>query len=119
LFYEDVQTWLDACDIRYSKRTALVGKSGYTRHFDFLIPKSKYAPERMLQAINTPNKDKANSIIIDWLDTKEVRSADAKAYTFINDNEKVIDEFQDALKNYEITPVLWSKRDEFKDELAA
>ncbi|WP_341789905.1 DUF1829 domain-containing protein [Rickettsia endosymbiont of Polydrusus tereticollis] len=120
LFYEDVQTWLETCEIRYSERVSFTGKSGYTRYFDFLIPKSKYAPERLIQTVNTPTKDKANSIIIDWLDTKEVRSSDAKAYTLINDNEKsVLDNFQETLKSYEITPVLWSKRDNFKNELAA
>ncbi|WP_367363871.1 DUF1828 domain-containing protein [Candidatus Tisiphia endosymbiont of Nedyus quadrimaculatus] len=120
LFYEDVQMWLDACDIRYSERVAFLGQSGYLRHFDFLIPKSKYAPERMIQTVNTPNKNKATSIMGDWFDTREVRSSDAKAYTFINDNEKPIPEnFQDALKNYQIIPVPWSKRDNFKSELAA
>ncbi|HJD66944.1 MAG TPA: DUF1828 domain-containing protein [Rickettsia endosymbiont of Bembidion lapponicum] len=120
LFYEDVQSWLDISNIRYSEKTSLIGKSGYNRYFDFLIPKSKNAPERILQTVGSCTKDKANNIIMDWMDTKEARPSEAKAYTLINDNEKIAyDNFQEALKNYDITPILWSKRNEFKDELAA
>ncbi|WP_418888699.1 DUF1829 domain-containing protein, partial [Methanothrix soehngenii] len=33
------------------------GKSGYDHLFDFVIPKSKKRPERILQAINRPSRD--------------------------------------------------------------
>ena len=39
LFYEDVVSWLDACDIRYTPNVRFTGKSGYDHRFDFVIPK--------------------------------------------------------------------------------
>ncbi len=120
LFFEDVQMWFDTCDIRYSTGFSLTGHSGYNRRFDFVIPKSKYAPERMIQTVNNPTKNKAEDIAFGWLDTREARPDDAKAYAFVNDNEKeVLNSFKDALLNYDITPVPWSQRNNFKEELAA
>jgi hypothetical protein len=120
LFFEDVQMWLDASDIRHLERVPFIGHSGYTRHFDFVIPKSKHAPERMIQTVNNLNKNKADDLILAWHDTREARPDDAKAYAFVNDNEKEVPtSFKDALLNYDITPVPWSQRNNFKEELAA
>lgn len=119
LFYEDVQSWLDQSDIRYSERVMFIGNSGYPRHFDFLINKSKNAPERIIQTVNHPDRNKADNIIFEWLDTKEIRSPNAKAYSIVNDNEeKVSSRFTDALQRYDIKPILWSKREEVLGELS-
>lgn len=120
LFFEDVQTWLEASDIRFIPRVPFIGRSGYTRHFDFVIPKFRAAPERVIQTVNNPNKHKAEELAFGWLDTKEARADDAKSYAFVNDNEgKVPDNFQDALRVYGITPVPWSDRNAYIKELVA
>ena len=54
LFYEDVISWLDVNDIRYTPKAKFTGISGYDHLFDFVIPKSRRQPERMVQAINRP-----------------------------------------------------------------
>ena len=54
LFFEDVVTWLDANDIRYTPEAKLTGIGGYDHLFNFVIPKSRKEPERILQAINRP-----------------------------------------------------------------
>jgi hypothetical protein len=56
-FFEDVRNFLDSHDIRYTPRVKLAGKSGYDHGIDFLIPKSRSRPERILQAIATPKRD--------------------------------------------------------------
>lgn len=120
LFFEDVQMWLDSSEIRYLERVPFIGHSGYTRHFDFVIPKSKYAPERIIQTVNNPSKNKAEDIVFSWLDTKETRPDNAKAYAFVNDNDREVpDSFKEALLNYDVTPIVWSKRDTFKELLVA
>jgi hypothetical protein len=53
LFFEDVIAWLDANDIRYTPKAKFTGISGYDHLFDFVIPKSRKQPERMIQAINS------------------------------------------------------------------
>ena len=120
LFFEDVQGWLDDSDIRYSENVSFIGHSGYARKFDFVIPKSSRAPERIIKTINNPVRNSADSIIVDWVDTQEIRSANSRAYAFINDNERdVSGNVLEALDSYEINPILWSKRGSFKEELAA
>lgn len=120
LFMEDVRSWLDLSDVRYSEGVSFVGRSGFARRFDFLIPKSKQAPERVIKAINNPVKSATDSVIIDWLDTREVRPDQLQLYAFVNDNEREVSgAVIDALSNYEIVPVLWSNRIEVKQALAA
>jgi Domain of unknown function DUF1828/Domain of unknown function DUF1829 len=120
LFFEDVELWLDDSNIRFVSHSTFTGRSGYNRHFDFVIPKSKNAPERMVHTVNNPIKSKADDIALGWLDTKEVRPENAKAYAFINDNEREVPiSFTEALENYDVTPIPWSRRVEFKKELAA
>lgn len=120
LFYEDVAVWLDVYDIRYTPKIKFTGKSGYDHLFDFVVPKSRRQPERILQAINHPNRDTAQAITFAWIDTKEVRPADSKAYAFLNDAEHTIPgPVFDALRSYEVTPIPWSNRENIREELAA
>lgn len=120
LFYEDVVTWLDVHQIRYTPRIKFTGKSGFDHLFDFVIPKSEMRPERILQAINKPSRDTAQSLAFSWLDTKEVRSPESRAFAVLNDSEHdVTSSILDALRSYEVAPILWSKREDAIGELAA
>lgn len=120
LFYEDVVAWLDLHDIRYTPRVKFTGKSGYDHLFDFVIPKSRTAPERILETINRPSRDTAQSLAFSWIDTREVRPPDSRAYAFLNDSEhSVTSGVLEALRNYDVRPVLWSARDEIRQEFAA
>ncbi|MFQ5647538.1 MAG: DUF1829 domain-containing protein, partial [bacterium] len=120
LFYEDVVNWLDLFEVRYTPKVKFTGKSGYDHMFDFVIPKSKVQPERIIKTINSPKKDTAQMMTFAWLDTKEVRSPDDRAYAILNNSEHVVSaSVIDALRNYEVTPVLWNNREDFREELAA
>lgn len=120
LFYEDVVSWLDVHEIRYTPRIKFTGKSGFDHLFDFVIPKSSARPERILRAINKPSRETAESLAFSWLDTKEVRPPDSQAYAVLNDSERdVSSAILDALRNYAVTPVLWSNRDEVIEEFTA
>lgn len=120
LFYEDVVAWLDLSEIRYTPRVKFTGKSGYDHLFDFVIPKSKAQPERILKAISRPNRDTAQAMAFSWIDTKEVRPPESHAYAILNDSEHPISEsVLDAMRSYDVRPVLWSGRDQVRHELAA
>jgi len=120
LFYEDVVAWLDLHEIRYTPKVKFTGKSGFDHLFDFVIPKSRAFPERILHTINRPSRDTAQALAFSWLDTKDVRPPDSKAYAFLNDSEQAIStSVIDALYNYEVNPILWSKREEVRQDLAA
>lgn len=120
LFYEDVVHWLDLHDVRYTPNVKFTGKSGYDHMFDFVIPRSRRQPERILKTINRPSRDSAQVVAFSWIDTKEVRPPDSKAYAFLNDLEHTISSsVLDALRNYDVHPIPWSQRDQIQDELAA
>ena len=120
LFYEDVVAWLDVHDIRHTPKVKFTGKTGYDHLFDFVIPKSRQQPERILQAINRPNKDTAQAIAFSWIDTKEVRSPDSRAYALLNDSDQSVSSaVVDALRNYDVHPVPWSQREQVREVLAA
>ena len=120
LFYEDVVDWLDVHEVRYTPRVKFSGKTGYDHLFDFVIPKSKLQPERIVQTINRPSRDTAQAVVLSWLDTKEVRSAESRAYALLNDTEHSLSSsVEGALRSYEVRPVPWSRRGSILDELAA
>jgi hypothetical protein len=119
-FFEDVALWLDDADVRYTSRVNFVGHSHYNHQFDFVVPKSRRAPERILRVINNPNKDTAQSAAFAWVDTKEVRPPDSQAFAILNDRDRQIgNAVHDALRSYDIMPIAWSKRGEFRERLAA
>lgn len=120
LFYEDVVRWLDEHEIRYAPSIKLPGKTGYDHHFDFLIPKSRTQPERILKAINRPNRETAEAFMFAWLDTREARPPEAQAYALLNDSEqKVPSGIVEALERYDVRAVLWSARETVRKQLAA
>jgi hypothetical protein len=120
LFYEDVVAWLDLYDIRYTPKVKFTGKTGYDHLFDFVIPKSRRQPERILQTINRPNRDTAQAVAFAWIDTREVRPPDSRAYAILNDSEQEISTpVMDALRNYDVRPVPWHERELVQEELAA
>lgn len=120
LFYEDVVAWLDLHDVRYTPNVKFTGKSGYDHMFDFVIPRSRKQPERILKTINRPSRDTAQVVAFSWIDTKEVRPPESKAYALLNDLEHSISSnVFDALRNYDVHPIPWSQRDQIQDELAA
>jgi hypothetical protein len=120
LFYEDVVAWLDLHEIRYTPKVKFTGKTGYDHLFDFVIPKSRRQPERILQTINRPSRDTAQAAAFAWIDTREVRPPDSKAYALLNDSEQPVSSaVLDALKNYDMRPILWSERQDIHYELAA
>lgn len=120
LFFEDVQAWLDLQEIRYTPKVKFTGKSGYDHVFDFVIPKSKAKPERIIRTINRPSRDTAEALAFSWVDTREVRPASSRAYAILNDSDREpSSSVVEALKSYDVHPVLWSRRGDAREELAA
>lgn len=112
LFKEDVQKWLEFSEIRFVPNIQFIGKTGYIHHFDFAIPASRAAPERIIKAIGNPNKDAALAYVTSWIDTSDQRPEKSQALAVLNDNGRTVGApVLDALKQYDISPVLWSQRD--------
>lgn len=120
LFHEYVVAWLDEADIRYTPNVKFTGKTGYDHRFDFVIPKSRQQPERVLRTINRPSRDNAQATVFSWLDTRDVRAPESRAYAILNDLEQPISAaVLGAFRNYDVQPVRWSDRDATREELTA
>jgi hypothetical protein len=120
LFYEDVVAWLDLHDIRFIPKARFTGKTGYDHLFDFVIPKSRQQPERLVQTINRPARETAQAVSFAWLDTRDVRAADSRAYALLNDSEQAVPSgVIEALRNYDVRPVLWRQIEQVREEWAA
>jgi hypothetical protein len=120
LFLQDVAHFLDDHDVRYSPSVEFTGKTGFVHKFDFLIPKSRKAPERLLRAINHPTRDAATSLLFSWTDTRGVRAKDSQFFVVLNDTEKKLSQdLLAAFKHYDVEPITWSERQRFAPTLVA
>lgn len=120
LFLEDVTEWLDAAEVRYTPTVKFAGRSGYDHLFHFVIPRSSTQPERILQAVNRPMRSQVQQVAFAWGDTRESRADDSRAYALLNDAEEAgAADARSALIQLDVRAVLWSRRDEVREELAA
>lgn len=120
VFLEDVESFLDAHGVRYSPRVKFAGRSGLDHLFDFVIPKSARAPERILKAMNSPRRDRAESLIFAVDDTKHTRGSDVSFLALVNDSRREVPaEIITALETYEINARRWSRRTDLVEVLTA
>jgi hypothetical protein len=76
------------------------------------------APERVLKTINNPTRQAALQCTSMWGDVQPNRP-ESKAFALLSDVDTVGADVVNALKQYEIEPLLWSDRDNFSERLAA
>ena len=120
LFLEDVTSWLQLNEVRFTPNVKFTGKSGYDHTFDFVVPAFRRAPERLIRAVTRPSRDIAEAMAFQWIDTKEVRPPNSQFYAFLNDEDRPpSSSIIDALKNYEIVPVPWDNREQVREALVA
>lgn len=120
LFVEDVAAWFERHDVRFTAGIKLTGKSGYDHTFNFVIPASRQAPERLVRAINSPSRRMAESVAFAWIDVRDARPPSTVMYAIINDESKDPGtEMVDALKRHGVIPALWSQRDDVIDQFVA
>lgn len=119
-FFEDVESWFNSQNVRYTPNVSFNGQSGLSNKFDFSIPKSKKKPERIIELVNNLNKEAIINITFKWLDAKNTRPTGAMLLTLVNDIQyRASPQYESALRNYGITSVEWSKRDEKRELFCA
>lgn len=120
LFYEDVASWMTASEVRFVEQVRFTGKTGYDHMFEFVIPRSKNGSERIVKPISRPDKGSAMEMAFAWVDTRETRPPEARAYALLNDIEQIVKpDVMEALLSYDVMPVRWSERETIRGELAA
>ena len=113
-FTEDVAIFLKANNVPFFRDFKLSGRSGFDHHFDFAFPATRERPQRVLVAINSLTRDKTTSTAFAVSDVRIARSQEPlAAFALINDQESPpAADFIDALRNYQISPLRWSRREE-------
>lgn len=112
-FLHEVERFLDAKDVRYTPSAKFAGKSGLDHLVNFVIPKSKSAPERFIQVVNAPRRDRVENFLFTVGDTRDARHGDVAFYAIINDlRREIAPDVLQALDAYEVKAMPWSKRDE-------
>lgn len=120
IFLEEVEEWLRSLDVRFTESVKFTGRSGYDHHFDFVIPSSRNAPERVVKVVNRPDRSNVERVIMAWNDTKEVRPEQARAVAILNDEVKEPNfSAIEALDRYDVQTIPWSARSSYIEELVA
>lgn len=120
IFFEDVASFLDLNSVRYTPRVKFAGKSGLDHLVHFVIPRSKAAPERVLQVVTSPRRDRVESLLFAASDARAARGRDVQYIALVNDKQKAVPrDILDALEAYDVLARPWSRRSELVDELAA
>lgn len=109
-YIEDVAAYLDENDVRYTPNIQMQGKSGLVHNIDFVIAKSRKAPERILTAMSSPSIQRAKLLTFSLNDIREARDIDSKLYVIINDNKKISDGITSTFDAYKIGHIEWSQR---------
>lgn len=116
-FFEDVRAYLEQHDVRFVERVKVPGRA-YDHTIDFVIPRSRQRPERYVQAVSAPARDRIAPFLFGLTDTREGRDEPAEVFAFLNDGEKTVsDDVVHALHEYDVVPALWSQREKHVDAL--
>lgn len=119
-FLHDVADFFDESDIRYTPAAKFSGRSGLDHLINFVIPKSRRAPERFIQVINTPRRDRVQNLLFAIDDTRSARQGHADFYAIVNDSRHgITGEVVNAFNAYDVKARTWSHRREMVEELAA
>lgn len=117
-FLEDVTNFLQQNNIRFSPNIILQGKSSFQHKFDFLIPSSDKAPERIIKAVASPKKQNIIAQLFAFEDTKQARNNEG--IIILNDLEKVVSsEVVQAIEEYGINDFSWTNKETWLEKLVA
>lgn len=120
VFFEDVQLFFDTNYIPYISNAQFHGSSGLSHTFEFTIPASRKKPERFVKTINDVSRDKVDSVLFSWGDIRDLRKPGAQLYVIMNDSERTVrTDLMNALTIYGGTPVLWTDRNNYIEDLAS
>lgn len=120
LFFEEVDSFFSENDIRNTPSIMMMGQSGLSHRFDFIIPASRKMPERVVTTLNTPTKQNVQTAIFAWNDVMRTRSTQSKGYIVLNDSKRApSNEILTAIANYDLVPLLWKNRQNYIEELAS
>src|SRR3989339_305715 len=121
IFFEDVKNYFKKYEISFVPDVFIQGK-GFKQKIDFMIPEIGNHPPKIIELVNNPTKGFYEKFLFTFLDIRESESmnANAEPILMINDLDKNVKESDiEAIKNYNVKPMLWSERETSVYELKA
>ncbi len=114
LFLEEVTDFFKKESIFSTANMSVVGKSGFSHSYEFVLQRNASHPERFIRLMNNPDKGNVERVIFSWSDIKDSRDPDSKLYVLLNDRDKNnVDSIVNGLLSYDIEPFLWSERNTY------
>ncbi|PTE89043.1 hypothetical protein BUY89_14390, partial [Staphylococcus equorum] len=94
VFSEDVAEKLDNHEIAYNRDMSIVGPTGMSHNFDFVISAKKHEKEKFINAISTPNNTMIiKSKVTDTLQAKKIKRHRPNQFIFVlNDSKQSINQ---------------------------
>lgn len=114
IFLEDIKMFLKSKNIYSVSDAILVGKTGLEYSYDFIIQRTEKMPERLCKVINNGTRSNMESTLFAWSDTKDNREDDSKLVVFLNDSNKIDNGIEEAFKQYGVSLIKWSERENKK-----
>ncbi|MCK4334191.1 DUF1829 domain-containing protein [candidate division WOR-3 bacterium] len=117
VFKYEVESVFIERGVRFMPTVRLLGKSGLNHNFDYVVPRSRTRPDRLLKTLAHPDRNSATSYVFQVSDVRPVRD-EFEALAVMNDIEYTVkSEIEQALKQYSIVPFRWSQRERFIQRL--
>lgn len=113
-FFEDeVAAWLTENGVRYMSDIQVVGRSGLPARFEFAIPPSPAAPERLVKTLNAPGQSSVRNALFGWEDIRDGRGRGSELFVFMNgantSTGDVPQNLLQACRNYGAVPLVMGK----------
>lgn len=117
IFTEEILGFFEDEDVPFLENPSFVGRTGNNFTFDFAIARSKKRKEKLIKAVNTPNKDNYSLPLLSFIDVKDSKP-NAEFIVLANDtNIEIADKFRTPFEKYDIQVLEWSKRKEWISSL--
>lgn len=118
VFSESVLNYLVSKSVMFTPQVSIKGKSGFHHAIDYVVPRTTNAPERIIKAINAPNKNTITNFLFTLSDTRKARQHESVSMALLNDTEKEIKkDVIEALRSYNVVPAFWSKKEDLIKQL--
>ena len=109
VFTDDIAAFFKSNNIYCTPDIQLLGESGFSHNYDFLIQQSREMPTRLCVGINTPSRTNTENVLFSWLDTRQARKSEKDMLiVFLNDEHSIGKNVIEGLKAYDTHPILWS-----------
>lgn len=118
VFSKSVLNYFESKSVMFTPQVSIKGRSGFYHAIDYVVPRTNNAPERIIKAINAPNKNTISNYLFILEDSRKARERESISMALLNDTQREIKkEVIEALESYKVVPAYWSKKEDLIKQL--